>query len=321
MDPLVSVIIPTYNRAEFIGQAVQSVLDQTYRNIETIVVDDGSTDNTCQILKEYKDRIKYIYQERSERSKARNKGFRHSEGDYVAFLDSDDLWLPIKTEKQVQVLNENPDTGVVYTGVQFIDKKGHAHNGEISWDEPVRQVLYEDLMTHNVITGSLSSVMVIRECLDRVGVFDVSMKACEDLDLYRRIARHYRFHKIDLPLVKIRIHGGNTQRQLTTIAKGWEATIGKILQETPPEFEYYKGQAIISILSQIARLYRQDGRLHRLFAFCGKSVFDRPNWILTYGFWRDLVRLSLEKYAKSEIKNHKNGAKNDRSVNYHTGVE
>ena len=298
MDPLVSVIIPTYNRADLVAQAVQSVLNQTYSNIETIVVDDGSTDNTREVLRKYQDRISYVYQERSERSKARNEGFRHSRGNYIAFLDSDDIWLPTKIEKQVQVLNEKPDVGLVYVDVQFIDTHGNPCDGDISWDEPTRQVLYEDLMTHNIVTGTTSSAMIRRTCLENIGLFDESMNTCEDLDLYRRIARYYDFHKINLPLVKFRIHAGNTQHNTSAIAKGWEIMIEKISQDTPPEFQYYKNEAIIKNLSQVASLYRRAGQLHSFFAFCAKSVVQRPNWILTYGFWRDLVRLSLRKYTK-----------------------
>ena len=297
MEPLVSVIIPTYNRADLVAQAVQSVLDQTYEHMETIVVDDGSTDNTPEALKKYQDKINYIYQKRSERSNARNIGFRHSRGNYIAFLDSDDLWLPTKIEKQVQVLNENGDIGLVYTDVQFIDTDGNPHPGEICWDAPEREVLYEDLMTHNVITGTTSSVLVRRTCLDKVGLFDEWMNTCEDLDLFRRIARYYEFRKIDVPLVKFRIHGDNTQHNASAMAKGWEITIRKISEDIPPDFEYYKNEAIAKNLSQIAGLYRQDRRLHRFFSFCAKSVFHRPNWILRYGFWRDALRLTLKKVS------------------------
>lgn len=295
MKRLVSAIIPTYNRANMVAEAVQSVLKQTYRNIEIIVVDDGSTDNTREVLKKYQQKINYIYQDRSERSKARNKGFRHSKGNYVAFLDSDDLWLPTKTEKQVEVLNSQREVGLVYVGVQFIDIDGMPCSVDICWDASEREVLYEDLMTHNVITGTTSSAMIRRTCLDKVGLFDESMHTCEDLDLYRRIARYYEFCKIDLPLVKFRIHGGNTQHNSCAMARGWETIIGKISRNTPPEFEYYKNEAIIKNLTQIARLYKQDGQVHKFLYFCAKSFFHRPNWILKYDFWSELVRLSAKR--------------------------
>ncbi len=295
MQPLVSVIIPTYNRADLVVQAVQSALNQTYTNVEIIVVDDGSTDNTRELLNQYEAEIKYIYQERTERSKARNEGFRYSKGDYVAFLDSDDLWLPAKIEKQVQVLENRHDVGVVYTGVQFIDRNGNPYNQEMRWDTPKRQVLYEDLMTNNIVTGTTSSVMIRRISLEKVGLFDETMNTCEDLDLYRRLARDCNFHKIDLPLVKFRIHPGNTQHNASQMAKGWETIIEKLSQDTPPDYEYYRNEAIIRILSRIAALYWQDGRLHSFLSFCVKSLFHRQKWLLRYGFWLDLVKLSLKK--------------------------
>jgi len=146
-------------------------------------------------------------------------------------------------------------------------------------------------MTNNVITGSTSSVMIRRTCLDEVGLFDESMNACEDLDLYRRLARYHRFHKIDLPLVKIRMHGENSQSDLTLMAQGWETTINRISHDTPSEFEYYKYEAILKILSQTLSLYREAGCTHCFLSFCAKSAFRRPNWILRIGFWWDLLVL------------------------------
>jgi hypothetical protein len=210
------------------------------------------------------------------------------------------MWLPTKVEKQVQVLNENPEVGVVYVGVQFIDMNGDVYDGEICWDalERRRFSLYEDLMTDNVI-GAPSAVMVRRYCLNTVGLFDESMDACEDLDLWRRLAQRYGFYKIDLPLLKFRIHGANTQVNSSMMAGGYEAIIERVCKNTPAEFEYYKNVAIIKLLSKIATLYRHDGNLIRFFIFCGKSVFYRPNWILTHRFWSDFLRLYARRRAES----------------------
>ncbi|MDY6987490.1 MAG: glycosyltransferase [Thermodesulfobacteriota bacterium] len=295
MGPLVSVIIATYNRADYIGQAVESVLNQTYGRIETIIVDDGSTDNTRDVLRKYEGRIQYFYQENSERSRARNEGFRRSRGEYIAFLDSDDAWFSTKIEEQARVLNEKAEVGLVYVGVQFIDGQGNPYEGDLSWDEPQRKTLYEDLMTHNIVTGTTSSVMIRRQCLDKAGLFDESMNACEDLDLYRRIAAYCEFYKIDLPLLKFRVHEGNTQQNADVMAKGWEITIGKICRDTPPEFEYYKNEAIVKNLSQIASLYRQGGRFYKFFSFCAKSLMYRSSWILAPGFWMTLMRLCFNR--------------------------
>ncbi|MDY6950923.1 MAG: glycosyltransferase [Thermodesulfobacteriota bacterium] len=296
MKPLVSVIIATHNRAEFIAETVESAIGQTYRRIEIIVVDDGSTDDTRQVLKKYENKIKYIYQDRAERSKARNRGFRYSQGEYIAFLDSDDIWLPQKIEKQVKVLNERQDVGLVYVDVQFIDAKGEPHSGGARWDTRKRDVLYEDLMTNNIVTGTTSSAMIRRSCLDKVGLFDETMNTCEDLDLYRRISEYYPFHAIASPLVRFRVHDTNTQRNASAMARGWETIVKKISAETPSRFDYYKNEAIVRILAQIAGLYRQDGRIERFLLFLGRSLFSKPNWLLRLSFWRDLFRLYSEKY-------------------------
>lgn len=299
MDPLVSVIIPTYNRAAFVAKAVESVLNQTYKRMEIIVVDDGSTDNTYEALKRYEGRIRYIYQQRSERSRARNRGFRHSRGDYIAFLDSDDLWLPTKIKRQVRIFLEEPEVGIVYTDIEFIDKNGSPYGGNICWEALKRRraSLYEDLMSENVISGSTSSVLIRRECLEKVGLFDETMSACEDLDLWRRLAQHFQFSKIDMQLVRLTVHVDNTQCQLSAMAKGYETIIRKICESTPPEHKYYRNEAIIRLLSRIANSYRCDGRLHLFFLFCVKAIFQQPNWIAKPYFWLDFLRLSLKRLS------------------------
>jgi glycosyltransferase involved in cell wall biosynthesis len=291
VEPLVSVVIPTYNRAKYIAEAVESVLKQTYPYIETIVVDDGSTDDTSRILEDFGDRIEYIRQERKERSSARNRGIRNAKGEYVAFLDSDDVWCPEKVSEQVRVLKENPEVGAVYTDVEFIDENGKRCTELRQWDGPRRKRFYEDLMTNNVVTGSTSSVMIRRECLGEGGPFDEAMNACEDLDLYRRIARTYEFREIRSPLVKIRIHRDNTQGDLMTMAKGWEATIGKIWKETPLEYAYYREEATIRILRRIVELYWRSGIGARFLFYCFNAALHEPRWVLKLAFWKKLIQL------------------------------
>ena len=119
--PRVSVIIPTYNSARFVVQAVESVLAQTYSDFEVIVVDDGSTDNTPVALAGYRQKIRYLHQENRGPSAARNAGYRASQGDYVLFLDSDDLIPPDTLERQVSFLNDHPEFGLVYSASQQIN--------------------------------------------------------------------------------------------------------------------------------------------------------------------------------------------------------
>jgi glycosyltransferase involved in cell wall biosynthesis len=302
MQPLVSVIIPTYNRADFLGQALDSALGQTYKRMEIIVVDDGSTDQTAQLLDTYRKHIRYIYQEHSERSKARNLGITESSGEYIAFLDSDDLWLPEKVECQVKILRKDRSIGVSYTGVQYMNEDGSPYEGKICWAglERRRRYLYEDLMTRNVISGSASSVLLRRDCLDVAGGFDETMNACEDMDLWRRLALCCRFHKIDLPLVKLRIHPSNTQGGRSEMAKGYQKILWKICRENIPfESRRYRNEAIVKLLAQIASLYRQDHSRGRTILLCGKCLATNIHCLLTMTFWYDLFRVGRNRFDRS----------------------
>ncbi|HLG37630.1 MAG TPA: glycosyltransferase family A protein [Nitrososphaera sp.] len=124
MRDLVSIVIPTYNRAPYLRDAVDSVSAQTIRNFEIIVVDDGSADHTHELVLSYKDKVKYLYQDHEERAAARNKGIRCAKGAYIAFLDSDDLWLSNHLEECLKALQSNPDAGLCYSGSYMIDQNG-----------------------------------------------------------------------------------------------------------------------------------------------------------------------------------------------------
>jgi len=206
--PKVSVIIPVYNGERFIAQAVDSVLNQTYRDFELIVVDDGSTDKTAEILKSYGSQIIYIYQPNRERSAARNTGIRHAQGEYLAFLDADDVWLPHKLQRQVQLLDQASEVGLVYGWAYFIDETGQRVNlsGKemlCSFESGTR--VFEPLLFENVIASP--TVMIRRHCIDTVGFFDESMTYTEDWDMWLRIAVHYKVGIINEPLACYRING------------------------------------------------------------------------------------------------------------------
>ncbi len=201
MGPLVSVIVPTYNRANTIIRAIESVLKQTYENIEIIIVDDASGDNTAEMVKSVVDsRIKIIRHETNKGGgAARNTGINEARGKYVSFLDSDDIWIPEKIEKQVdQFERADSRVGVIYTGFYRTDKD----------DVITKQVtpskkgdLYNRLLEGNII-GTTSVIMVKRECLQQVGGFNVSLSSCQDWDLYIRLSKVCHYDYIPDPLVR-----------------------------------------------------------------------------------------------------------------------
>jgi Predicted glycosyltransferases len=187
----VSVIIPTYNRAELICEAINSVLTQTYNDFELIVVDDGSTDNTSDLLAGYANRIKYIKQDNAGVSAARNAGISLSKGEYIAFLDSDDMWLTEKLEKSMKFLEKGNFDWICTSRFRINEKKE-----KIERKIEPKSGIYDDtskitnleigLYNLNYVLAVTSSLVIKRKCFDICGLFDEKLKICEDLDLLLR---------------------------------------------------------------------------------------------------------------------------------------
>jgi len=199
-NPLVSVILPTYNRAKLLDRAMRSILSQDYSNLELIVVDDCSTDETRDVVAGFCDeKIKYYRQEkRRGAAAARNRGIKESRGEYIAFQDSDDEWLPGKLSRQMAVfLVSPPEVGVVYSsfyriegGKKFVfPKTGQAKGGNI----------HRSLMFENFVTTQ--AAVVRRTCFEKVGFFDESMPRLQDWELWIRISRHFSFEFVNDPLI------------------------------------------------------------------------------------------------------------------------
>jgi len=201
--PKVSVIIPTYNRAELLPRAIQSVLNQTFQDFEIIVVDDSSTDNTEEVIKEFQEqdkRIKYIKHDKNKGgSAARNTGIKVAQGEYIAFQDSDDEWLPEKLEKQMKVLeNASSKVGVVYTGFWKIKDNNRVYipNMDIACKEwnIRRQILQGNFI-------GTPTAIVNRVCFVKMGLFDVALPRLQDWELWIRFSEFYEFKFINEPLV------------------------------------------------------------------------------------------------------------------------
>ncbi len=202
MKHKVSVVIPTYNFAQYITEAIISILNQTYKNIEIVVVDDGSTDDTKDVLKPLSDRIKYIYQENSGPSRARNTGILNSSGGYIAFLDADDFWEPTKLEKQLNLFEDDHKTSLVFCFIKhvdvnrnilFIDEYDDGWNGYV-----VDRLLHRPIGT--------SSVLINRKYLQQVGLFDEDLLFSEDRDMFLRLAKNFKFNLVPEALVIKRAH-------------------------------------------------------------------------------------------------------------------
>lgn len=199
----VSVIVPAYNKADLTVKTAESVLSQTYKNIEVIIVDDGSTDNTRQRLSPYFDRIRYVYKENGGACSARNLGIRLATGDYIGLLDCDDIYLPQKIEKSVAYLERNSDFGFVHTSAYLIDENDAIlriyslrENRHIGW-------IAKRLLSVNYICNS--TVVIRKSCFEKVGLFDETIFFAADWDMWLRLAEQYKGGYINAPFTLYRV--------------------------------------------------------------------------------------------------------------------
>ena len=202
--PKVSVIIPTYNRAHLIGRAIKSVINQTYQDFEIIVVDDGSTDNTEEIVKSFNDpRIRYIRHEKNKgEAAARNTGIEAAKGKYIAFQDSDDEWFPEKLEKQMKIFEgASSRLGIVYTSMYRIDKEGRKHDFKTPTIMPEDGLVYRRALDYQVLNIGIGTAVVRRTCFNTAGMFDEQLQYFVDLEFFIRSAKHFYFYHINEPLI------------------------------------------------------------------------------------------------------------------------
>lgn len=276
--PIVSVIIPTYNRAEFVGAAIASVLGQTFSRFELIVIDDGSSDATDQVIRSFHDpRLTFVRQENQGRSAARNRAIRMARGKYIAFLDSDDEYLQDKLFLQVTYMEAHPEVGMLYTSAQCINADGepleqHTYKADIEGD------IYRDVAFFRPVTITLPTVMLRREVLEAAGLFDEAMERFEDTDLWRRIAKRFRVGVIERSTCRLRTHPENelASQNPDRITAAIEYYVDKIFREdvdidtaflkrgASGLFEYY-GKAFLTVPGWRRRGIQLLGRAIFLF--------------------------------------------------------
>ncbi len=203
------MIIPTYNSASFVGDAVQSVLDQTFTDLEVLVIDDGSTDDTEKTLEQYAPSVRYIRQKNGGVAVARNRGIEESRGRLVAFLDADDTWYPHKLERQVAALQASSDFRACYSAFTVVDSRLSPLG--IHRSERTGRAL-EDLLTRGNVIGSICTVVCERSLFSEFGGFDPLLSQCADWEMWIRLAVHTDFLYLEEPLVTYRQHNGNMSR-------------------------------------------------------------------------------------------------------------
>jgi glycosyltransferase involved in cell wall biosynthesis len=217
--PKVSIIVPTYNRAHMVTETIDSILAQTFKDFELIVVDNESADNTEEVIKSYPDqRIRYFkHQNNGVVAVNRNYGIGKAQGQYIAFCDDDDLWLPEKLERQVELLDSNDELGLVYADSYVIDSNGDLRENTYFYGrKPVRGNDFSELFQDNSIP--LLTAIVRREVLDKVGVFNPRYIVSQDYDLWLRIAKYHPVDFIEQPLAKYRVHSEGFYQKNSVLA-------------------------------------------------------------------------------------------------------
>lgn len=256
----VSAIVPAYNAMKYLPESLDSILAQTYRDFEVIVVNDGSTDCTAEWVSRLRDpRVKLISQTNQGLCAARNTGIARSCGEYIAFLDADDLWNPTKLAKQVEVLEQNSDVGLVYTWVERIDHQGK------SLGKPFKSNLsgniLEKLLEKNVIAPS--SVMIRRCCFEHIGCFDENLKSfVEDWDMWLRIAAVYPIKVLPEPLLRYRECPNSASKNWQAMERSYHIVIEKAFASASSELMPQKGKsygyAYFHLASQSLQSHQPD---------------------------------------------------------------
>lgn len=275
-QPLISIIIPTYNRAHLIGRSIKSVISQTYQNLDIIVVDDGSIDNTEEVVNSFQDsRIHYIKHENNRGvSAARNTGIKLAKGQYVAFQDSDDEWLPEKLEKQLALFTQNnsPNLGLVVCGYSVIRETGTKRTYK-----RINPLSYKELLSHFTGYGEATQRFILkRDITSSELYFDENLPAWEEWDLLFRISRTCHIGVANEPLVKYYRHSGphvdipsNRIRARKMLIRKYSSELGSC------------SKGLSYAQWQLALDYFQTGNIERVRLHLRKAIKANP-WNLDY---------------------------------------
>ena len=282
MNSKVSVILPTFNYGRFIGDAIKSVLGQTVPATEIIVVDDGSTDHTEEVVKALGEKVQYIKQENSGVGAARNNGVKNSCGDLIAFLDADDIWLPTKLEKQIELLEQDSEIGIVSCGMREFDADGKTisvyNEGKNGW------CAKNILMIEPVVIGPGSTSLVRRDIFEKIKGFDENKKMhpSEDWEFSYRVALVSKVAFTPEILVEYRNHGRNGHLQIPRFESAVLLAYDKIFRQADLETLKLRRQCYGNLFLILAGSYFQAKNYPAFIKYTFKSLWYRPQSIKNY---------------------------------------
>ena len=306
MNLRVSVIIPAYNHARFVAQAIESALTQTFPPAEVIVVDDGSTDDTVRVLAGYADRVQVIRHSNCGVAASRNKGAAVSTGEYLAFLDADDIWLPRKLEKQIARFQAEPDLGLVDCGMVEINNAGGLMQEHLDGDDgwvAEKMLLFNG---RSVIVGIGSTSLIPRRVFEEIGGFDSRLSTSADWDLACRIALRYRIGFVPEILLHYRIHGTNMHINVRAMEHDMLIAFDKAFSAANQQLQRIWRQSYGNLHTVLAGSFFSVGNYRRFATHAAKGLLLTPHNITRYleyprRWWRRRLAASAIKTQASEM--------------------
>ncbi|MCP6757349.1 MAG: glycosyltransferase family 2 protein [Fischerella sp. CENA71] len=298
--PKVSVIIPAYNAMTYLPETVGSVLRQSFTDFEVLIIDDGSSDTIQQWASQVQDpRLRLISQENQGASAARNNGIAHAQGEYLAFLDADDLWEATKLEKQVLCLENYSAAGLVYTWTAFIDPTGKP-TGRVFASKAEGDV-WNQLIEHNIIECG-SSPMIRRDCFAAVGLFDCNLLAVEDWEMWVRIASRYPFALLKEPLTYYRQLSTSLSKNWQLMAQCFPLFIEKVFDSAPAERLYLKNHSYYQANLCLAWkcLQSTDRDYKQAILFRQQAIIHYPQKRYSLEYLRLSLAITLMRYLGSD---------------------
>jgi glycosyltransferase involved in cell wall biosynthesis len=297
-NALVSIIIPSYNMAAQAVRAVESVLAQTYPNIEIIFVDDGSTDDTRQRLEPYKSKITYLYKNNGGVCSARNLGLRQAKGRYIGLLDSDDTYMPDKVEACMDFFKRHPDYGFVHTDTYLVDGQGAVVS---RYNHPMSR--YTGWVTRHLLMGNFianPTCFLKRECVEQCGVYNEKLFPPADWDVWLRISRKYKVGYIDRPLSKYSIVSNSCFNDLERTQREEKIVLDGFFSEEHSFDGWVKNKAYSAYHVRMAQCYfikRDMPRYHEEFKMACQSF---PLNLRCWGF--GLLSMVAPAYLNSKLR-------------------
>jgi glycosyltransferase involved in cell wall biosynthesis len=302
--PLISVIIPVYNSEETIHQTIESVLNQTFSDFELIIINDGSTDSTLEIVSNIPDSRLSIYSyPNSGVSITRNRGIQKAKGEYIAFIDADDLWTPDKLESQYLALQASPDSGVAYSWIDYISESGEVipggAKGSFNGD------VFKSLLLADFV-GTGSNPLIRASALAEIGNFDESINYSEDWDLWLRLAAHYSFVVVPQVSVLYRMRAGSLSKNFKGMATGSFKVLQKVFIEAPLPIQKLKRTCFANRYKSLARDILEQKKFSQSQSFLALqclyyATVNDKSMIKYQVFWKALAKILIAAILPVEI--------------------